>query len=423
MQPAKRDNKDHKSGLETQDCDCVKIGQENGLYIATTNVDNYIHRPEIYSSVTLYEWTQSSHKRRATKKELEKRKNGALDSNMTEKTKQNANSYHQFKEGHPMQATHVVKCDFQKLAFVVPNVVGGALPRHDAGNRDYYCCTMLTFFCPWRDASNVKPSTTTWESAFNSYQFSRRQLELMRNFNLQYECLDARDDFHAQLKKKLQSRTPWYKDGDSEVENDEDYVKMPPLGRIDHSVVGKTYGSALKMTDSISSILKKAGWLDQYPEVVANTYERLDPDYVSRTSWAGVVKNCCISIFKERFASYNPPALGAETFNNKSRNTKLVRILTGAYFRRDFIAEKKEANELINACVTEFTLNEEQERAFRIIANHATTTQTEQLKMHLGGMGGTGKTQVLSLLFISFHRETRTIVSSCWRRRVPQQHS
>ena len=68
IQPAKRDNKDCKSGLETEDCDCVKIGQENGLYIATTNVDDYIHRPEIYSSVSLYEWTQSSHKCRATKK-------------------------------------------------------------------------------------------------------------------------------------------------------------------------------------------------------------------------------------------------------------------------------------------------------------------------------------------------------------------
>ena len=71
----------------------------------------------------------------------------------------------------------------------------------------------------------------------------------MRNFNLRYECLDACDNFHAQLKKKLQSRTPWYKDGNSEVESDEDYVKMPPLGRIDHGVVGKMYGSALKMMD------------------------------------------------------------------------------------------------------------------------------------------------------------------------------
>ena len=71
---------------------------------------------------------------------------------------------------------------------------------------------------------------------------------------------------------------------------------------------------------------------------------------------------------------------------------------------------------MINACVTEFTLNEEQERGFRIIANHATTIQTEQLKMHLemhlGGMSGTGKTQVIKSLihFFSQRNENHRFV-------------
>jgi hypothetical protein len=84
----------------------------------------------------------------------------------------------------------------------------------------------------------------------------------------------------------------------------------------------------------------------------------------------------------------------------KSRN--LVRILTGAYFGRDFVTEKKETNDLINNTVSHFSLNEEQERAFRIIANHVSAPTTEQLKMYLGGMGGTGKSQVIKALIHFF---------------------
>ena len=43
-------------------------------------------------------------------------------------------------------------------------------------------------------------------------------------------------------------------------------------------------------------------------------------------------------------------------------------------------------------------LNKEQERAFRIVANHATNHYSESLKMYIGGIGGTGKSQVLKAL-------------------------
>ena len=149
--------------------------------------------------------------------------------------------YHQFHQGHPMHATHVVKCNFDKVEYIVPNLVGGALPQCDSGNREYYCCTMLTLFFLWRDALSVKQSSTSWESAFNTYEFSTRQKQLMRNFNLRYECLDARDDFHAEMKKKINSRTPWHNDSDTDTENDAAFVKLPETSPIEHDVKGKLY--------------------------------------------------------------------------------------------------------------------------------------------------------------------------------------
>ena len=58
----------------------------------------------------------------------------------------------------------------------------------------------------------------------------------------------------------------------------------------------------------------------------------------------------------------------------------------------------------MESVIQQFKLNIEQERAFRIVANHATINNPTQLKMYLGGMGGTGKSQVLKAL-IEFFKE------------------
>jgi Mg-chelatase subunit ChlI len=76
-----------------------------------------------------------------------------------------------------------------------------------------------------------------------------------------------------------------------------------------------------------------------------------------------------------------------------------------------FQAKSKSAQNLIDESVIKFTLNIEQQRAFRIIANHAVTPQCEQLKMNLGGMGGTGKSQVIKALKHFLSREMSLIES------------
>jgi hypothetical protein len=50
---------------------------------------------------------------------------------------------------------------------------------------------------------------------------------------------------------------------------------------------------------------------------------------------------------------------------------------------------------LVEDTIKKFNLNTEQERAFRIVANHAVSPQTEQFKMYLGGMAGTGSLKLL----------------------------
>ncbi|KAF8872046.1 hypothetical protein BD779DRAFT_1380435, partial [Infundibulicybe gibba] len=100
---------------------------------------------------------------------------------------------------HPLADTHGMHCVREKDA-LVPNFAGPMLPRPDQGDREYYCSAMLAFFKPWRSGGDLKSKEESWDTAFLRYQFSKRQEELMVNFNLRYECLDARDDFQAQLR-------------------------------------------------------------------------------------------------------------------------------------------------------------------------------------------------------------------------------
>ncbi|KAF8586807.1 hypothetical protein K439DRAFT_1290276, partial [Ramaria rubella] len=45
-----------------------------------------------------------------------------------------------------------------------------------------------------------------------------------------------------------------------------------------------------------------------------------------------------------------------------------------------------------------YGLKPDEERAFKIVTNHAVQPSGEQLKMYLGGMAGTGKSQVIKAL-------------------------
>lgn len=62
---------------------------------------------------------------------------------------------------------------------------------------------MLALFKPWHTGNDLKGANETWEKAFDEYNFSPEQMNLMSRFNLRYECLDARDDYSAKMKDNV----------------------------------------------------------------------------------------------------------------------------------------------------------------------------------------------------------------------------
>ena len=78
-----------------------------------------------------------------------------------------------FLSTHPLAETHGVR--LLKRSHV-PNFAGNTLPRHDQGDREYYCSTMLMLFKPWRSGLDLKTKLNSWDETFVSHGFSTRQL-------------------------------------------------------------------------------------------------------------------------------------------------------------------------------------------------------------------------------------------------------
>ena len=89
----------------------------------------------------------------------------------------------------------------------------------------------------------------------------------MRNFNIKYECLDARDDYHAQLKKSaddfLIGSRELLQEEDADEINDVKIVSDPNLEYddllFDLSVNGKNQFLCLKNINMMHMIMENIG--------------------------------------------------------------------------------------------------------------------------------------------------------------------
>jgi len=454
------------------------LTKSKGEYVGYTAVHDYIYRPEVHSDKTLYEWVQMSKRvRKSSKtkktsisdtdddidlqepsmsKKLKISKSKVLDmaaeddSRIEEDTLifiDDSDIYdddyfndrqseaevdisdtppdQEFLSMHPLYETHMIQFDTRKLN-TVPNFIGGSLPRRDHGDREYYCATMLTLFKPWRSGKDLKSEGYSWDETFTSHSFTSRQSELMDNFNIRYECNDARDDFSAQLKKGNGAGGvfPVWMSMDVMDELDDvdvndfvdDFVKGEEIDDEDYginkySTLGQR-GLALKAEmDAADNSVRNAGWLDESPDGIQHVnIAPLEPEVKQPCGkWKAVVQERRQEVLDERSKKFPTIKRNNRTYlQHKDPNANNVQVVDQSYLLKSFKARLSETQMSIDKTVKTFRLNTEQERAFRIIANHAVTPQSEQLKMYLGGMGGTGKSQVIKALIDLFNQRNES---------------
>src|SRR6202167_2752778 len=300
----------------------ILLKNVDGDYIGLSIVDDYKYRPYELSDKSLYECVQIYERLKRTKEEQKKfqrqkiedvkapavlHSDEEMDTNFDSDSDYLESDQAQKKEGiprkypflqtHPLYETHQVS--ISKPKNLIPNFAGGSLPRCDRGDREYYCATMLTLFKPWRHGKSLKEVDQSWDEAFTNYKFTPRQNELMRFFNIRYECNDARDDYSKLLKQ--QNATDgvfphWFRaddndnfDGDNYDDGD-DFAAHEEHEVDQYTSVGKKGQQRLEQMAEIQKIVTSAGCLDQCSDGPPSMdFAEIEPEELPPSQWEAAV--------------------------------------------------------------------------------------------------------------------------------------
>ncbi len=327
---------------------------------------------------------------------------------------------HRFGAGHPLRATHAA---YQRAEPKKPvlNFVGGALPRPDRGDREQYCFTMLVFFAPdgWRTGSDLKLTHENWTSAFERTAFHPDHVGIMRNMNLLYECLDARDDYAAIRRRDAAvaslsigpidaaslDELPRELSGLDDLPYDHTEDSLASL--LDDSPIGPITSRIRREMDDIRDVF---GGQRAPENLVYETSLVTSSPFAIRSpaQWKGLVQGVRQIVLDRMRArpdmltdgpwSGFPP----DVFPFRVPQVKIVTLEELDTLRRHSIDISRGPQDphiqLLTGVIDEFTLNSEQARAFCIAAKHLHHRFVEPLRMYLGGMAGTGKSRVLKAL-------------------------
>jgi hypothetical protein len=427
--------------LENHEKHKVALIKRKGRIVGLSPVFDYIYRPAELQNITLYDWIaqfkrikmpKTNSKNKKESKDIESLEDSLSDISSQSDFSENNSSDEDFEilleekyelmppkfigknmyiymPSHPLYTTHATKFNPNNLK-TVPNFIGPPLPRRDQGDREYYCSTMLTFFKPWRTGNDLKELNTTWDEEFNKYKFTSQQSQLMQNFNIRYECLDARDDYRAQMKKGVDPLFVGnWEDTTDDVENTNNLSLNSNIEFDDDPQdlqnIGNAQISRIKNIAQINQILNETGWNKEKLKSDHIVHHFRPDKTLSASDWNAEVSKKRQEILDKRniYNNAKNKEINKQLHPNSNHNINTVNIIDKSYLQKDFnggIHQK-----VITESFEKFNLNSEQKRAFQIIANHAVSESGDQLKMYLGGMGGTGKSQVLKAL--SYFFETR----------------
>ncbi|KIM74021.1 hypothetical protein PILCRDRAFT_80473, partial [Piloderma croceum F 1598] len=383
--------------------DKVVINKSEGKIIGLSKVSDYIFRPDMYENLTLYDWVRLHEKLR---KQRTKTKN-----TMPKKDRS-------FKVGHPQCRTHQVRLK-REDSFIVPNFLPNTLPRADRGDREYYCCLMLTLFKPWRSGKDLKAKMETWDKSFMTQDFNKRQMEIMKFFNVRYECLDARDDYSTKRDKEDTDKIKYQWATSDMLGSLDDMHYAEAYSGVDFSaeqlydgyeeeafnVPGKKGRYRREAMALAERTMNMSGWLDPSPDGSPDVGSLIpmQPEVEqSGKLWRAAVLAKKQEILQEKIK--HMPAKSNAGHSIHSCEPNMVRVVNKEYIDKSFNLMDPNDKTIIETIIADYVLNNEQERAFRIIANHATIKNPTELCMYLGGMGGTGKSQVIKAVMDFFNR-------------------
>ncbi|KAH9854461.1 hypothetical protein C2E23DRAFT_699808, partial [Lenzites betulinus] len=325
---------------------------------------------------------------------------------------------------HTQQSTHILRITKD---FDVPVILGNRIPRSDRGDeeREDWARMMLILFVPWRRPSDIRRIDETWIEAFERqrHRISPEHEKVIVNMNVLSECRDVRDSLSAL--RRAEALALLREGGTSG-----DTATHTGLG--EENIAGDYQlfddPNSIDMFEGLENQQATQGHLDG--KIGSRAREILDMCYSSnedicmntgRHTDIGTrirVEDDDPVLFQHNAVMRELKKLRRPQFSNREgqgngrarqrrRTTEVIESVSRAALTdtRNIQAPGSasvddesgaEPGNMIDRVVREFDLsnNPEQERAFRIIAEHA-HTGSGQLLMYIAGVGGTGKTHVI----------------------------
>ncbi len=159
----------------------------------------------------------------------------------------------------------------------------------------------------------------------------------------------------------------------------------------------------MRETDAVTCMVVSMGWTEPKTSVQQPPTSFTPDKIIPGVAWEQEIDAVKQRILNKKNEHYiTPDSVGKldHSGSDTPRVANVVKVIDKSYLDRDFRVEG--VSHFVDSTVKKFFLNKEQERAFRIVANHAISPHHDQLRMYLGGMGGTGKSQVIKALSYFF---------------------
>ncbi|KAJ7694610.1 hypothetical protein B0H17DRAFT_1131910 [Mycena rosella] len=206
----------------------------------------------------------------------------------------------------------------------------------------------------------------------------------MKNFNVKYECNNAWDDFASQNRQQKRPMPMFSRWQDTEeVENDVEAGIMeygevedgydPPTEEL---LLGPRHLARIKDMKKAEELLK-SGWSHKSPGS-----GELAPRFIPKKCLTG-----------EQWKIREEEDYEQRRKQWEGSNTAAILLL-----HKIFQSQGQESPESGRGRILRVDLNSEQDRAFKLVANHAISEDAEQLKIYLGGVRGTCKRTAAALL-------------------------
>ena len=421
------------------DMTTVLIYKAGNNYKATSPLYDYVYRPRELEGVCLHDYISLYEKVKASRGPakamlFEASDASASDASGSETESDNdmedlksdfTNTSYKLGSAHPQYNSYVVR---KRKNAVIPNFVGATIPRNTEATSEYYCLTMLTLFRPWRTGIDLKDSAISWGECFENFEFTVRQIEIMKFMNVRYECNDARDDYAA-IRKKMgaDSSSGYYGlDMDAEHQNSIDRdIQQDSLDiyqqLFEEMILNESRKTARHQREmaEIEELLKSTGWIPAYrkephlPLSFENKSDFIDGGSYASSEWAKILASKKDELQQLHKQSIVNASNNSFHISYSSQLINVVKVVDQAFLtQKDHSNIQSSDRELLNKVQSKYILNSEQERAFKIIATHAINVDSPQLCMYIGGMAGTGKSQIIRCLieFFTLRQQSHRLV-------------